>query len=257
MSAVRRRLIINADDLGYDPAVDAGLLRTMRQGVVTSATLLVNTPFSRAAAEAAYGLPVGLHLNLARGRPVSPDFPEEFLQEGAFAESLASRLPPWVVEAETKAQLALAEELLGRPVTHLDVHKHLHRQAAVLAGLVAVAAVSRLPVRALDGPMRRTLQAHGLPRPDSFLGEAGSEAYWTLPRFLAAVQGLEPGTSEWMCHPGEPPSQVQSGYAAQRAVELATFTSPEARAALQSAGVELVDFRALSSPQPGAASSSR
>ncbi|HXX29255.1 MAG TPA: ChbG/HpnK family deacetylase, partial [Myxococcaceae bacterium] len=48
-----RHLIINADDLGYDPAVDRGLLRAMREGVVSSATLMVNTAFSREAARAA------------------------------------------------------------------------------------------------------------------------------------------------------------------------------------------------------------
>jgi len=240
-----KRLIINADDLGYDPAVNAGLLRAMRAGLVTSATLLVNTPFSQAGAAAAHGLAVGLHLNLARGRPVSGAFPEKLLAEGAFAESRADQLPSWVVEAETNAQLKLAEQLLGRRPTHLDVHKHLHRHAAVLAGVAAAAAAWGLPVRALDGPMRSALHGLGICSPEHFVGEAGSEAYWTLPRLLAAVEGLRPGTTEWMCHPGETPSHVQSGYAAQRQVELDTFTLPEARAALERAEVVLTDFRAL------------
>jgi len=252
-----RRLILNADDLGYDPAVDAGLLRAMRQGVVTSATLMVNTPFSAAAAEAAGGLAVGLHLNLARGRPVGPHFPASLLQDGAFVEGRAGSLPAAVVAAETRAQLARAEALLGRRPTHLDVHKHLHRHAAVLDGAAAAAAAWGLPVRALDAAMRAALRARGVPTPDAFLGEAGPTAYWTLQRFLACVPGLEEGTTEAMCHPGETPSHVQSGYAAQRRVELDTFTAPEARAALARAGVVLVDFRALTAPQPGAASSTR
>ncbi len=252
-----RRLIINADDLGYDPAVDQGLLRAMREGVVTSATFLVNTPFSAAAAEAARGLAVGLHLNLARGRPLSPAFPLRLLQDGAFAEVRARTLSARVVEAETRAQLARAEQLLGRRPTHVDVHKHLHRHAAVLEGLAAAAGAWGLPVRALDGPMRAVLHARGLATPDAFLGEAGTDAYWTLARFLAVVQALGEGTTEVMCHPGEVPSHVQSGYAAQRRVELDTFTAPEARAALERAQVRLVDFRALGSPQPGAASSTR
>ncbi|MGO9829839.1 MAG: carbohydrate deacetylase [Myxococcaceae bacterium] len=254
-----RRLIINADDLGYDPAVDAGLLRAMRRGVVSSATLLVNTPFSRAAAEAAHGLAVGLHLNLARGRPVSPNFPGELLEAGAFAETRAEALTSRAVEDEARAQLRRAEQLLGRRPTHLDVHKHLHRHAAVLAGAAAAAAAWGLPVRALDSGMRAALRAHGVASPEHFVGEAGGEAFWTLPRFLAALEALSVGTTEFMCHPGEPPTHVQSGYAAQRQVELDTLTSPQARAGLERAGVVLVDFRALgpASPQPGAASRSR
>lgn len=251
-----RRLIINADDLGYDPAVDAGLLRAMREGVVRSTTLMVNTPFSAEAARAARGLPVGLHLNLARWRPLSPDFPLSLLSDGAFDEGQAEALPQAVVEAETRAQLARAEQLLERAPTHLDVHKHLHRHGNVLLGIAAVAREKSLPVRALDAPMRAALLARGVLTPDHFLGEAGGEAYWTLPRFLEALAALEPGTTELMCHPGEPPSRVVSGYGAQRKVELETFTSAVARLALARAGIALCDFSALR-PQPGLGASSR
>ena len=33
------RLIVNADDLGLHPSLDAGILRAHREGIVTSATL--------------------------------------------------------------------------------------------------------------------------------------------------------------------------------------------------------------------------
>src|SRR3954469_1789752 len=100
-----RALIINADDLGYDPAVTRGILRAMREGVVSSATFMVNTPYSEAAAREAQGLCLGLHLNLARGAPVWPDFPPDFLEGGAFSEPRAPTLPPEAVEAEARAQL--------------------------------------------------------------------------------------------------------------------------------------------------------
>jgi len=130
-----RVLIINADDLGYDPAVTRGILRSMREGVVSSATFMVNTPYSEEAARQAQGLSLGLHLNLARGEPVSPGFPKEFLDNGAFSEPRASTLPVEAVEAEARAQLERMAALLGRPATHVDVHKHLHLHPNVLAGL--------------------------------------------------------------------------------------------------------------------------
>jgi len=244
-----RRLIINADDLGYDPAVDRGLLRAMREGVVTSATLMVNTQFSGQAAHDARGLPVGLHLNLARGRPVSHRFPASLLDNGAFSELRASALPAAVVEVEARAQLARAGELLGARPTHLDVHKHLHRFPDVLEGVARAAKAVGLPVRSIDAAMRRKLAAHGVSTPGHFLGEAGAEPYWTLPRLLAAIEALPDGTTELMCHPGETPSEVRSGYSTQREVELRTLLSPEARAALERAGVVLADFRALAPPQ--------
>jgi chitin disaccharide deacetylase len=236
------RLIINADDLGYDPAVSAGIVQAMRAGVVTSATLMVNLPHSADGAASARGLAVGLHFNLVRGRPLSRSFPEGLLHDGEFDEAQVDRLPTEVVKDEARAQIERAEALLGRPATHLDVHRHLHRHPGVLEGVASVAQERDLPVRALDAPMRVWLRACGLRVTDHFIGDAGAEPYWTLGRFLRAVEALAPGTTELMCHPGFLPTHVRTGYAEQRVVELQTLTSAEARAALEGAGVDLATF---------------
>jgi chitin disaccharide deacetylase len=240
-----RRLIVNADDLGYDPAINRGIVEAMRRGVVTSTTLMVNLPHSAEGAAQAHGLAVGLHLNLARGAPVSPRFPPPLLVAGAFDEARVAELPPEVVEDETLAQLDRAGELLGRPPTHADVHRHLHRHPAVLEGLTRAAARRGIPVRALDAAMRSTLRARGVRTTDHFVGEAGDDAYWTAIRFAGALAELRPGTTEWMCHPGHLPTHVRSGYSTQRVVELETLGQPGARAAMEQAGVTLVSFAEL------------
>lgn len=241
-----RALIINADDLGYDPAVTRGILRAMREGVVSSATFMVNTPFSEAAAREAQGLSLGLHLNLARGAPVSSGFPSEFLQQGEFSEARAASLPADAVEAEARAQLARLQALLGRPATHVDVHKHLHQHPGVLAGLIRAARAAGVPVRSISEPMRRELEAHGVATNAHFIGDAGTEAYWTLERFEAAIAALPAsGVIELMCHPGYRPEAVKSGYSAQREVELETFLHPRAREALARVGVTPTGFGVL------------
>jgi predicted glycoside hydrolase/deacetylase ChbG (UPF0249 family) len=243
-----RALIINADDLGYDPAVTRGILRAMREGVVSSATFMVNTPYSEEAAREAKGLSIGLHLNLARGAPVWPGFPKELLENGAFSEARASTLSADAVEAETRAQLERLAALLGRSATHVDVHKHLHRHPNVLAGLSRAARAAGLPVRSIDEAMRGELQAQGVATNAHFVGDAGTEAYWTLERFESAVAALPAsGVIELMCHPGYTPETVKSGYSAQREVELATFLHPRAREALRRAGLTPTGFGALTS----------
>ena len=245
MSTSLRRLIVNADDLGYDPAVNEGIVQAMRSGVVTSATLMVNLPHSAHGATLARGLPVGLHLNLSRGTPLSARFPRAMLQGANFDEARVGSLKAKVVAAEAEAQLDRAGELLGRSPTHADVHRHLHRHPGVLEGLTRAASRRGIPVRALDAAMRTTLRARGVRTTDHFVGEAGAEPYWTAARFSEALAALEPGTTEWMCHPGHLPSHVKSGYAAQRVVELETLGRPEARGGLERAGVELVSFAAV------------
>jgi len=245
VSAPTRRLIINADDLGYDPGVSEGIVLAMRGGVVTSSTLMVNLPHSEHGATLARGLPIGLHLNLSRGSPLSARFPAALLRAGGFDESRVGSLPPEVVAEEAEAQLARAEALLGERPTHVDVHRHLHRFPGVLAGLSRVAAPRGLPVRALDEAMREELRRAGVRTTDHFVGEAGGEAYWTEQRFAGTVAALPEGTTELMCHPGYPPRETQTSYGLQRAVELATLTSAAAQRALVEAGVTLRSFAEL------------
>ncbi|HZJ55636.1 MAG TPA: ChbG/HpnK family deacetylase [Myxococcaceae bacterium] len=245
MTAPSRRLIINADDLGYDPAVSEGIVLAMRSGVVTSSTLMVNLPHSEHGAALARGLSVGLHLNLSRGTPVSGGFPPSLLRAGAFDEALVGSLSPDAVAEEAEAQLARAEELLGGPPTHVDVHRHLHRFPAVLEGVSRVAGSRGLPVRALDETMRAQLRRAGVRTTDHFVGEASGEAYWTELRFAETVAALAEGITELMCHPGYPPRQTHTSYALQRAVELATLTSAAARQAIAEAGISLGSFADL------------
>ncbi len=240
-----RTVIINADDLGYDPAVTEGILQAMRGGVVSSATLIVNSPHSERAAALAGGLAVGLHLNLARFAPVWSDFPEDFLVEGTFSEQLAAKLPAEVVERETMAQLERLEALLGRPPTHVDVHKHLHRFPSVLDGLCAAVRNRALPVRSVDEGMRQALRSRGIGTPDQFIGDAGREPYWTLSRLRVALQTLSDGVTELMCHPGYSPQAIPSAYSLQREVELQTFIHPSARALLERCQAKVADFTAL------------
>jgi predicted glycoside hydrolase/deacetylase ChbG (UPF0249 family) len=237
-------LIINADDLGYDPEVTRGILESMRQGVVSSTTFMVNTPHSEAAARLAHGLSVGLHLNLARYAPVSKTFPQALLDKGELAEAHAASLPAQAVRLEVLAQLDRLEALLARRATHIDVHKHLHRHEGVLTGLMQAAKERGLPVRSLDGAMRERLRAEGISTPDHFVGEAGSTAYWTADRLAQSLPSQD-GVTEWMCHPGYRPSTLKSGYSEQREVELEAFTSGTARALLDRAGIHPVSFSAL------------
>ena len=45
-----RSLIVNADDFGLSPGVNAGVARTHEEGILTSASLMVRRPAAAAAA---------------------------------------------------------------------------------------------------------------------------------------------------------------------------------------------------------------
>jgi chitin disaccharide deacetylase len=212
-------LVVNADDLGYDPEIDRGILEAYRRGVVTSASAMVETPFAEAAlAGAPPSLGVGLHAVLDPG----------LSRAGA--------------EAATRRQLATFERLRGGPPTHLDSHRHAHAAPEALTGISAVARERGLPVRAIDPGMRAALRAAGVRTADHFLGDAARWPFWTPERLLAALAGLRGGVTELMCHPGHPPSHARTRFGAEREVELSALCDPRAREALASLGTRLASF---------------
>src|SRR5439155_1763901 len=70
-----RLLVINADDLGFAPGVNRGILEAHAAGTVSSASMMVTAPAFDDAVERvrteAPKLGVGLHLDLVAGRPLT------------------------------------------------------------------------------------------------------------------------------------------------------------------------------------------
>ena len=214
-----KRVIVNADDLGYDPAIDRGILEAHARGLVTSATAMVATPFSAAALAAApRTLGIGLHAVLDPGLD----------RAGA--------------EAALRAQLERFAALRGAPPTHVDSHKHAHAAPAILEAFAAVARERGLPVRAIDGAMRAALRARGVATPDHVLGDAARRPAWTEAALVAALEELPDGITEVMTHPGHAPSHARTSFGAEREIELAALCAPGARAALGASGAEACDF---------------
>ena len=61
------KLILNADDFGLSPSVNKGIVEAFQQGIISSATMMMNTPYTDEAIELAkkHNLKnIGIHLNL-------------------------------------------------------------------------------------------------------------------------------------------------------------------------------------------------
>jgi predicted glycoside hydrolase/deacetylase ChbG (UPF0249 family) len=212
-------LVVNADDLGYDPEIDRGILEAHARGIVSSATAMVDTPFAAAALGAApRTLGVGLHAVVDPGATTA----------GA--------------EAELRRQVARFRALRAAEPTHLDSHKHAHASPPVLQAFASVAAELGLPVRALDAAQRVSLRGRGVVVADRFLGDAALRPAWTAERLLEALLALGEGVTELMAHPGHAPSHARTSFGAEREVELGALCDPRARAALDRGGVRLCTY---------------
>lgn len=234
-----RRLIINADDFGLAPCVTRGILHAHTRGLVTSATLMPNMPGFAHAVQEARNTPtlgIGIHLNLIRGRPLTPhaeSAPLVGAEEGFLptrkAIRRAARSGAYLAAAavEYRAQIRRVLEH-GIEPTHVDFEKH-HVLASRALWRVAmrVAGEFGLPMRGYHVPvgfllcrlpwcgwggwgqawaMRcrwQTRPRGGAPRvPDYFFGQSRicrvDEAY-----LKALLRHVPEGVSELMVHPGD------------------------------------------------------
>jgi chitin disaccharide deacetylase len=273
----RPRLIVNADDFGFTPAVTSGILEAHAAGAVTSTSMMVHCPGwddGVRQAKAAPALGVGLHLNLLVGAPLTAARSladarsGRFLPLGALVRrALLGRIDAAEVAAECEAQLAA---LRGAAIacTHIDSHRHTHALPVIRGAVAAIASRLGLPLRrpveshfgAAGGPASHLHRAVigmswratsvGVPptrAPDHFAGVSIQGADRFAEQFVAAIDGLAPGSTEVMVHPGRVDRALEAidSYTWQRERELAAFVSPLVRERLRRDDVELIGFRAL------------
>ena len=131
--------IFNADDFGISRGVNAAIVKAHREGVLNSASLMINQKFAEEAVKQAKEMPnleIGLHINLTNEFPTAsaqkiPLLTDERgkLKNGFVNLLLLSFFKPrqlrQQVEIEMRAQIAkyLATCL---PLQQLDSHRHVH-----------------------------------------------------------------------------------------------------------------------------------
>ena len=133
-----RRLIVNADDFGLSQFVNEAVIRAHRDGILTSASLMVNEPGCDEAVKFAKESPelgVGLHLTLLMGHSALP--PEQISglvnSRGEFSNSpvgvgmnyFFKRSLRKQLRAEIHAQFKKFHAT-GLPLDHVNGHLHLH-----------------------------------------------------------------------------------------------------------------------------------
>lgn len=254
-----KHLIINADDFGFTPDVNAGIVHAHREGVLTSTTLMANgEAFDDAVrlARKVQTLDIGCHLVLVQGRSLISDkpYPETVKQ---MLVALAKRRLD--IYAELRAQI---EKILAAGIrpTHLDSHKHTHivpaifRIVARLAREFAIpyvrlpldrtAALARVPCALAEPYYRRLAREYDVRMTDHFLGYRLTGSL-TEDSLAAAVSSLPEGTTEFMCHPGflgPELKQARTRLKESRVRELEALTSPRIRKIMAEESVRLGVF---------------
>lgn len=273
-------LIVNADDLGLNLEVNEGIIKGFKNGIVTSASLLVNREgFSDALKKIKEnpGLDIGLHLNIFRGGPVSS---LKFMvkKDGNMIGNILlfifkiirnKKLAGREIYQEFEAQIKKALEN-GVVISHLDTEKHIHMFPFVFGIVVDLA--KKYNIKAVRFPFesqwafsfpyprqapklffgkffcrisKRMLKASGLKAPDYFYGVSLSGRY-TEKNFKRFLGILKPGVSELSCHPGLAGRRAYYYIDRFRQDELNVLTAESVKKFLAEKGISLANFSILS-----------
>lgn len=132
-----RRLIVNADDFGLSSSVNRAVIQAHRDGILTTASLMVNEPGLDEAVALAREtkMGVGLHLTLSHGHSALPhkEIPGLVNERGEFRNTPASTGLSYFMRRELHDQLrreihAQFEKFraTGLPLDHVNGHLHFH-----------------------------------------------------------------------------------------------------------------------------------
>jgi chitin disaccharide deacetylase len=224
-----RALIVNADDFGLTPGVNAGIARAHEEGILTSASLMVRWPAAEAAAAYAMRNPrlaVGLHADLG----------EWHFDEGEWQQTydVVDLEDPDAVEAEIRGQLAAFRQIMGREPTHIDSHQHVHTHEP-WPHFVRLAEELGVPLRG-HGERIRNVSFYGRTQRGKAIDGGIS-----VDRMIEIVASLAPGITEVGCHPGVN-EDTGSVYEGERALEVDILCDPRVREAIEREGVALRSF---------------
>jgi predicted glycoside hydrolase/deacetylase ChbG (UPF0249 family) len=254
-------LIVNCDDLGSSHAANVGVYEALRDGVATSATLMVPCPWAREAASRYRGEDVGVHLtlnaefDLYRWGPIT-HAPSLLDGDGGFPRTL---LDIWdhadldEVRRECRAQVERAI-YWGFDVSHLDSHMGtLQLRPEFFDVYLELAVDFRLPIRLSGGateqmvgfPFRQLAADEGVVFPDHFVYVRGVGSRRAIER---ALVDLRPGVTELYVHPAIDTAELRSSSPdwAGRVDDHDLVTGHSSlRSLAQRAGATLIGYRAL------------
>lgn len=145
---MQRRLIINADDFGWDSDATQAILTLAEKQKITSTTIIANTVRAKDLypLKSFTKISTGIHINLVLGYPLSsPEkVPSLIAENGQFfsADQLLKRfLLGRVKQSELEFEIVNQVEFLRRhhlKISHADSHKHIHQYPLLGAAIIRI-----------------------------------------------------------------------------------------------------------------------
>jgi len=259
-----RVLIVNCDDLGMHPSVNAAVLQAVTEGVTSSTSLMVPCPAATQAMQLLHrsdDVPFGIHLTLTRDGPAhrwAPISPPRTVPSLVDADGLlrtSAAVPQLLVQAriedvekELRAQIDVVARS-GLSPTHLDWHVMADGgRPDILDLTMGLAHDHGLAARVWLEQGRQVARGRGLPVVDhDFVDSFALDVDGKAQRYARMLRDLPVGLSEWAVHPArgeETSAEADLGWAVRRS-DYAFLVSSLARQVIEDEGILITDYQLL------------
>ncbi|TLG77076.1 chitin disaccharide deacetylase [Culicoidibacter larvae] len=244
-----KKIIVNADDFGLTKNVSNGIVEAWKNGIVTSTTMMMNlgesTDYAIELAKKYPDLPIGVHLNIRMGKPLTEGLTNIVDENGDLYKQNLQDLAGYdlnEVEQEYRAQIKKFYAA-GLVPTHIDSHHHSHGVPGIDDVTLKIAKEFDLPIRPLFTEGKAA--AAGIQSPDTMIGDFYQEG--------VSVQGLIDSINELpddivvdiMTHPAVVDDELRSisSYSDYRTKEVEVLTDPELMDFINENNIQLTSYR--------------
>lgn len=241
------KAIINADDFGFSKAVNYGIFEAIKNGIVTSTSLMVNMPgFHHAIAlmKKHPELNVGIHLVTTVGYSICKDLPTLTDQNNHFYHNttLVANCDIEELRKEYQAQMDTFLATGLRP-DHIDFHVCF--SPVQIQVQMELAKKYNLPIRCHEAKDYEMLEKEGIRFPKNFQSDFYDKGVTmdTLEHIL--LSSLDKDMIEVMCHPAYIDQTLldNTSYSMQRVKELDILTSQKIKDSIKQHDIELISFK--------------
>ena len=239
------KLIVNADDFAMTISVSNGIIKAMKEGIVTDTTAMANMPaFAESMSLAlASGInEMGIHLNITCGKPILPANEVKSIVDnnGLFyrGEKIPQNFDINEIERELRAQINKFIST-GVKLNHMDGHHHFYvHNDAIYKLVLSLAKEYKVPLRFVDASFKEKTDSEGVKTTDyCHLEFYAMEA--NLENLIDLLEKYKDKSAslEIMCHPAIVDEELikTTSYAENRENELQVLKAIELKSILKKA----------------------
>ena len=269
MCVVKKSIILNADDFGMTEGCNAGIIKAMKEGIVTSTSIFMNmakTDQGIALARQHKIQAMGVHINISEGPSLLPREEVSSLvdESGRFilgvrdgnldkVHELTLTLSEKEIEKESREQIERFRRS-GIKLSHLDTHNSIHMRREFRHIFIKLANEYRVPLRKINysyTTLKRRIYEKYIRRDiyrsvDRFTTQFFEEGV-SMDVLKNIILEAPAGVTEIMCHPGYVDDELMaiSGYNTKRGEELEILTSEEMKNWISDHHISLVSYDEL------------